>query len=1015
MAAEPSLAVRIEVLGPVAVTTSEAAVSGAALGGRRARVLLVALALSARSVPAETLAEALWPQGTPPTWPVALRGVVRGLRTALAGLGAPGEQLLETTPAGYRIRAGVPVDVLEGAVRLSQAEQLLSQARYDAVLELCTPVSRQRGELLLPGEDAAWLDGHRRSVDAAAVRALQIMAASYGAMARHHQAVESAREAVERGPLDERSHRTLMQALDGAGDRAGVVQAYERCRALVAEELGVDLSKETVDVYLAALREQPTSRVARVPAFSSTFVGRDPERVALTAATASPGLVSVVGPGGVGKSRLSAEFASARGDFVGGRLWVSLSSVVEDSLVDATIALALGVPPGAEGAVESIARHLAPLGRALLVLDGCERVVDGVATLAQTLATDCPQLTLLVTTRTPLGMDDERTLAVEPLPMPVEGAAPMTSVDPILQLLQDRVRGGGGELEIDPSDGVTMGLLGDLSRRCGGLPLALELAAAQLTAMPLGDLVDGLPAQASWRDPLRALARSSVAMLDADEVAVFRRFAVLDGPVGLPLVRQVVSGESLPPERVIRILRELSARGLVSVDRSGPRWRYHQDDDLHQLARELLVEAGEQEFALVRLVDAIGALLPDDPRSPPAPYTAAVNGILGSVRGVFGAALDRQVGPELALSLAFRLHRYWAATNVAEGRFWLSRLLAASRPGRESALATYALGYLSYWAGDTRDAVRRLEQAVEGLRGQDDAYAARALIYLASLADDQDRGGDAVQYVREAVKAAEPFDPDLQVAAAIGMGCVLAERADVAASAAAGEAIALCRERGSAEQLTSALPTAAMVCWQVGDLTGARGYIDEAWPLHRETRRIARVVLLSAAAGVALADEDVSAAVDFARQGDEEATELGVEREVPLVRSLRALAVLAGGDVAHAVVHARTAIEAASDLAYDWPLALCLETAAVVGGGGLDRDVGLNRDVGRAGEWLRVLASAAEIRRAGDRPGPPTLRSAVDLASSVLGGVVLGGVPSDPPLRPRQAALLALDLLTAGV
>ena len=316
------------------------------------------------------------------------------------------------------------------------------------------------------------------------------------------------------------------------------------------------------------------------------------------------------------------------------------------------------------------------------------------------------------------------------------------------------------------------------------------------------------------------------------------------------------------------------------------------------------------------------------------------------------------------------------------------------------------MGYLGYWAGDTDEAVRCLQAAVDGLRGVEDAYAARALIYLAGLADDQDRGEAAVEHVREAVAAAAPFDTDLQVAAAIGMGCVLAERADPAAVGSAGAAMELCRERGSVEQLTAALPTAAMVCWQVGDITSARRYVEEAWPLHRETRRIARVVLLSAAAGVALADEDVGAATDFATRGDDEATELGVEREVPLVRCLRSRALLAGGDVRLAVVHARAAVEAARDLAYDWPLALCLETVAVVllARAGASPSERLDPSA-----LVPLLATAAVIREAGQRPGPPTLRPAVDAAIRSLGGrrVIRGGVA---PL-PREAATLALDLV----
>ena len=97
---------------------------------------------------------------------------------------------------------------------------------------------------------------------------------------------------------------------------------------------------------------------------------------------------------------------------------------------------------------------------------------------------------------------------------------------------------------------------------------------------------------------------------------MFRRLAVLDGPVGLALVRQVVAGGPIAEVRVVRILRALTARGLLTVDRSGPRWRYQQDDDLHRYARELLVDGGEQRAAFDRLTDAVREVLPEDARAP---------------------------------------------------------------------------------------------------------------------------------------------------------------------------------------------------------------------------------------------------------------------------------------------------------------------------------------------------------------------------------------------------------------
>ena len=176
---------------------------------------------------------------------------------------------------------------------------------------------------------------------------------------------------MARHPLDESTHRSLIAALDRAGDRAGAVQAYEECRSVLGEHLGIDPSAETVQVYLEALRDQPGGAPARVPAETTSFIGREADLAALAGAVTLPGLVTVTGKGGVGKSRLASRIASRRGGFDGGRLWVPLAAVAEDALVASSVALEIGVQLGIEDAALSVADHLAPLGRALLVLDGC--------------------------------------------------------------------------------------------------------------------------------------------------------------------------------------------------------------------------------------------------------------------------------------------------------------------------------------------------------------------------------------------------------------------------------------------------------------------------------------------------------------------------------------------------------------------------------------------------------------------------------------------------------------------
>ena len=265
--------------------------------------------------------------------------------------------------------------------------------------------------------------------------------------------------------------------------------------------------------------------------------------------------------------------------------------------------------------------------------------------------------------------------------------------------------------------------------------------------------------------------------------------------------------------------------------------------------------------------------------------------------------------------------------------------------------------------------------------------------------------------------AAAPFGIDLQVAAAMGMGSVLSERGDPAAAGYAADAIELCRAAGSAEQLAAALPTAAMVCWQVGALDLARAFVAEAHPLHAGTKRIARVVLLSVNAGLALAEGDAAAAIEIGMMADAEGTELGVEREMPLIRAVLARALLAGGNQDGAAERAAAAVAAALGMNFAFPLAVALETAALV----------LHAVAGAAAPDLaRLAGAAASIRRRGDRPPPAPLARQFDVeqfAAQQFAAPQFAapqfaapqfGAPQESDADPAAVGQLALRLLAAA-
>ena len=227
----------------------------------------------------------------------------------------------------------------------------------------------------------------------------------------------------------------------------------------------------------------------------------------------------------------------------------------------------------------------------------------------------------------------------------------------------------------------------------------------------------------------------------------------------------------------------------------------------------------------------------------------------------------------------------------------------------------------------------------------------------------------------------------------MGLGSLLSERADPEAAEPARRAIEICRASGEADQLRMALPTAAMICWQVGAYDEARAYVEEAMPLHDAGPRIAKVVLYSAAAGLALADGEAGGAAELASRADADGTELGVERELPLVRAISARALLALGDQAAAADRASASLEAALTISYDFPLALGLETAALVIG---------SAGAGTPEQRAALLLAAADLRERGDRPPPASMPApdVPDRADRAAGRPGRGAAGAQAPGRP---------------
>lgn len=920
--------------------------SGVAAAARSRRILAALVLAGPAGLSASGLASRVWAE-PPATWPNALRGAIASLRHALAE--ATPAPVVVTTGAGWALAPGVRTDLDDVREALAAGTVPGEASARDFLAG--TP---------LPDDDAAWLVDLRTEHGRLRARLHESVAEAALADGRPDDAIETALALLAVDPLDERAHRLHMRARLAAGDRAGAIEAFERCRSALAEELGVDPSPETAALHLDVLRSGAASARALPPLPAGGFFGRGRELAALTAALATPGTVVLLGRGGIGKSRLALHASYEAAERLPSRHWASLGDVGADELVATTVAAALGADTTGDPAAQAVER-LAN-GPALLVLDGCERVADGAAELIAVLSEALPDLRVIATSRVPIGVAGAARIDVPPLPV-AQSTEPIAEA--AVQLLVDRVAALGGRLRIDPR---SLPHLTELCARCEGVPLALELAAGQLAAMAVADLLDALgPVTVHAGDVLRTLLQQSIAALHADEKAVFERLAVIDGRVPLALVRRMAAA-AVPAGRVARVLGELDGGALVHVDRTGTRWRYGVDDELRLLARGT-IDDGTSRVALDGLAAALEEIAPADPREPPAPYREAVDDAADGFRTLFGAAAGGGFDRERALALAFRLHRYWTLTRLVEGRYWLNRLLEHAADGPAASRARFAAGYLGYWAGDGA-ALPLLRRAAVELEADEPASAARAAMFAAGLADDIDDGqGARVDIVTATRLAALAGGGPLLMNTTVGAAAIVAERGDRAAIGFLDRALEL---QGDAEpdQVHAALANAARIAWHVGDPVAARRYAAGAMPLLDGPPRIAQVQLACALAGLAFADGRLEEAAALAESAVAAATTLHLDRETPLTNALAARIAAAQGRADDAVHFAGDCLAVARRSEGTWQAALALETAAVV--------VPMSAE-----DRGMLLATAAGIRTASDRPAPADLGVA-DLGSAAI-------------------------------
>jgi predicted ATPase/DNA-binding SARP family transcriptional activator len=726
-------------------------------GQQRALLAILVLRLN-RVVSRDELVEQLWGDGEPRSAATSLHSLVSRLRRQLAEAG--GAVALETREPGYLLRAD------PACVDAHRFEQLVARARDHLARREAEPAASLlrealglwRGRALLDVADVGLARLEADRLEEARLSAVEDLADAE-LVAGHLQATVALLEPhVAAQPFRERACGQLMTALYRLGRQADALAAYRRLRATVIEELGVEPTPALRRLEERILHHSPdldgpephseavgapaprgaaTTPRHNLPAALTAFIGRRAELGELAGLLDTGRLLTLLGVGGAGKTRLAIELAGSVLDLFPDGAWlVDLSPLRDPRLVADELTSALGLPSAAflGGSVtpeDRLCTHLRDRA-ALIVLDNCEHLVEAAASVAHALLTRCPRVSILATSRERLGLGGELVWSVPPLSLPPAGATFAEDVagSDAVALFCDRARSAQPGFAVSAANATPVA---HICRRLDGIPLALELAAARLrilsahqVAERLDDrfrlLTGGDRTAMPRHQTLRATMDWSYQLLPAPEQALLRRLAVFPGTFDLAAA-EAAGGDAAEAGAgfdSLDLLSRLVDKSLVTVLRGETDDRYRLLETVREYASTRLQEAGEAEDARLRHRDHFVRLAALGPGWWWNEFGGAMQWLDADAEN-FTAALDlslqrREAAPSLRLG-AF-MWPYWLyGGHHEEGVRRLEEALAlpdeTSNPDRIEAMSGLAFILPQSSTTDFRPRERLLADALE--------------------------------------------------------------------------------------------------------------------------------------------------------------------------------------------------------------------------------------------------------------------------------------------------------------
>lgn len=658
---------------------------------------------------------------------------------------------------GYCFNTKAPYSLDTEALRglVEQSDRLVEMKRWADALDRCQQAVDLYVGDYTPGDlYEEWTLGPRKRCKDLYLRALGLLAECQVRTGHLDSAINTCQRIIEAEPWNEPAYRQKMYAHYCAGDQGEAEDTYRLCVQALADHLDVRPSLETQRLHAQILQHEapkmPKWSPNNLPHRLTRFIGRQHEVAEVSRLLRENRLVTLTGIGGIGKTRLALEVASDLVEaFADGVWFIDLGAVSDDGNVPQAVVSALDVKPEYGDRLFDALRRCVQNKEVLLILDTCEHLIDACAHLAENLLLRSPGLRILATSCEALRIDGEISWDVPPLPMPLEATRfnEISNSDAVLLFL-DRAKLACPDFELTPENVL---LVSELCRRLEGLPLAIELAAANLKTTILDDMVvllderfrflsHGSRTASARHQTLSATIDWSYALLNESERAVLRRLSTFAGGFTLEAATAICEDARIEDTQVDDLLWSLVGKSLLIFDVTVGSGRFRLLDTIREYTKEKLQETGQDDIYGRRHRDFYAHLARRAETRGPAQreWLDRLELELENLRAALAwCEVSGEIEEGLRLASASEMMAFWERNqHVEEGLDWLQRFLAKSNTAANVAIATSlsALGRLHHRLGQSNEAKIAIEKSLDMSRtlGEENCLAA-ALANLAHI------------------------------------------------------------------------------------------------------------------------------------------------------------------------------------------------------------------------------------------------------------------------------------------